>query len=542
MNLSKEIKFQPDVLQCMIEGTNELANTVKSTLGPKGRYVVIERGQGYPKSTKDGVSVAKEIFFDNPYKNLGAQMIKQVAIKSCDEAGDGTTTATVLAQALINKGYKAIQTVGNPVWIKKGMEKACYDITKELENMAIPVNSTNDIRNIATISANNDRNIGDLIASAMEQIGEYGSITVAESTTGKTELEVVSGMSTDQGLLSPYLINNYEKMDCEFQDCQLLLVDGKVVDFDNQIAKYIDYCANTLHKPLVILAEDFSNDVLANIIYWATPDVKSKRMGFDLSVAKAPGFGNRRLQLLEDIAALTDATVITKDKGLILGETDMNVFGGCEKIVIKQFETSIYGGYGSKEAVEERIKYLQGQIASAMCEADKEPYIQRLAKLTGGMAVIKAGGNSDLEIKEVKDRLDDAISAAKSAKEEGIVPGGGTALYLISKELKPNNATFNNNNEMEFNYGYNLVLEAIQEPIKTILTNAGEDVSEILININKKQGYDALTGSYVDLIDEGIIDPTKVVRCALQNAISVASVLLTTSAAIVTDRNAKEIK
>lgn len=530
VNLSKEIKFGNEVREKMQHGADELANAVKSTLGPKGRYVVIERGQGYPKSTKDGVSVAKEIFFEDHYKNVGAQMIKQVATKSADEAGDGTTTATVLAQALLDEGNKAVSSGINPVFIKRGMEDACQEVISKLKEMSKQVNSTEDLKNIATISANNDMEIGGLIADAMEQIGDFGSITVSESNTGKTELEVVPGMTFDQGLISPYLINNYDKMCCEFQEVQLLLVDGKVNDF-NTLVPYIEHCSNALHKPLVVIAEDFTNDALTNIIYWATPDVKAKRMGLDLAAVKAPGFGNRRLQILEDLAALTGGTVITADKGLILGETDMEVFGQAERIVIKQYETAIYGGYGTEEQVNNRIKYIQSQMDNTISDYDKIQYTERLSKMNSGMAIIKAGGNSELEIKEKKDRLDDAIKAAKAAKEEGIVIGGGTALYLISKGLKLENEYLKN---QAYVVGYNLIKKACQAPIRTILENSGLDnIEEVLVKITKDLGYNARTEEFVNLEESGIIDPTKVVRCALQNAVSVAGVMLTTAATIV---------
>jgi len=535
MNLNKEITFGNEVRSKMQQGADELANAVKSTLGPKGRYVVIERGQGYPKSTKDGVSVAKEIFFSDHYKNVGAQMIKQVAIKSGNEAGDGTTTATVLAQALIDEGNRVVASGINPVFIKAGMECAKKEVIDLLKKVAKPVSSSEDIKNIATISANNDVQIGSLIAEAMEQIGDYGLITVGESSTGKNELEVVPGMCFDQGLISPYLINNYEKMCCEFKDCNLLLIDGKVNDFESLIS-YIQYCSEQ-HQALVIIAEDFSNDALSNIIYWATPDVKAKRMGIDLAAVKAPGYGNRRIQILEDIAALTAGTVITKDKGLVVGETGVEVFGKVERIVIKQFETALYGGYGTEEQLKNRIKYIEKDMANTISDYDKEKYKERLAKLQGGMAVINAGGNSELEIKETKDRLDDAISAAKSAKEEGIVSGGGSALYLISKKLKgaPKNS------HTDFITGYNILVKALSAPIKTILENAGVDnIERILIDINEKQLYNARDDVFEDISTTKILDPTKVVRCALENAVSVASVMLTTSCAIVSDDNGKE--
>lgn len=541
MNLNKEVLFGSTVREKMQEGADILANAVKSTLGPKGRYVVIERGQGYPKSTKDGVSVAKEIFFKDHYKNLGAQMIKQVATKSADEAGDGTTTATVLAQTLLDKGNLVVTSGINPVFLKVGMERACKDVIDKLKNYSTPVKDSSDILHVATISANNDLEIGEMIAQGMKEIGDYGLMTVAESTNGKTELEVVSGMTFDQGLTSPYLINNYSKMCCEFQDCNLLLVDGKINDF-NEVVPYIQYCTD--HKlPLVILAQDFSSDVLANIIYYATPNVKEKTPGLPLAAVKAPGYGDRRLQILEDIAILTGGQVITKDKGLILGETDMTVFGTVERIIIKQYETALYGGAGTKEALEERVKYIEGRMENTISEYDKIQYKERLAKLTGGMAVIKAGGSSDLEIKERKDRLDDAIYAAKSAKEEGIVPGGGTALYLIAQELRGTNISLSDEtiDTVAFTYGYNLVLDACEAPIKTILQNAGiPNIERVLIHVDKDTLYDARKNEYVAIKNSTIIDPTKVVRCALQNAVSVVGVMLTTSAAIVSEDSIEE--
>ena len=533
-NLLKEVKSGQEIRSKMIEGVDILANAVKETLGPKGRNVVIEQSNGmnYPHITKDGVSVARSIFLKDKYQNLGAQMIKQVAAKSADDAGDGTTTATVLAQAMIHEGVKYLAGGLNPIFIKRGMDSACKDIVEELKQISKKVTTNDEIKSVATISANGDKEIGSLIAEAMEKVGEYGVVTVGESENNETYLEYVEGLSFDRGFISPYLINDPQKLETVFEDCYLLLVDSKISNFEQELVPILNQ-ANEMNKfPLVIMAEDFTGNVIPSVIANVLPNPKANSLGLPISIVKAPGYGERRIHLLEDIAAITGATVISKDKGTSLQTCGVEVLGCVDKIRIGQFETVLIGGHGTKEAINNRIDTIKSQMKVTFSDYDKQTYKERLSKITGGIAVLKVGSATELEMKEKKDRIDDALAATKSAMEEGIITGGGSALYRISKKFLSNNKEDTSN--LSFSKGYDLVLKSIQAPIKQILTNAGEEnIDSILTKIEEGAGYDVSNETYGDMFELGIIDPTKVVRCALENSTSIAGLLLTTACGIV---------
>ena len=537
MSLNKEVMFGQDVRKKIQEGADTLANAVKVTLGPKGRNVVIEKGYGYPHSTKDGVSVAREFFFEDHYMNLGAQMLKQVAARTVEECGDGTTTATVLAQSLLQSGNKAVASGLNPVFIKEGMEAACEFAVNELEKVSKDISNNEEIENVATISANNDREIGSLIAEAMEKVGEYGVITVGESESNETYLEYNEGLSFDRGYLHYSMINDPIKLECSFDNPYILLVDAKLTNFNGQVLPFLQQAVQENKLPLVIIAEDFAGDAYSSLLLNIMPS--KDRAPLPLALVKAPGYGDRRLHLLEDIGILTGATVVSETKGLTLDTVTTAVLGRCGKFKAKQFESIIIDGKGEKKDIEDRIAYLKQQADITPSDYDKQTFKERIAKLTSGIAVIKVGGKSELEIKEKKDRLDDAISATKSAIEEGIVAGGGTALYNISKLLDAGVKDVN----QDFLVGWKAVAKACQAPIKQIMTNAGIDnPTELLAEVNENQGWDIRNMKIINLIERGIIDPAKVVRCALENAVSVASLMITTEAAIVSADKAEDVK
>lgn len=537
MSLNKEVMFGQDVRKKIQEGADTLANAVKVTLGPKGRNVVIEKGYGYPHSTKDGVSVAREFFFEDHYMNLGAQMLKQVAARTVEECGDGTTTATVLAQSLLQSGNKAVASGLNPVFIKEGMEAACEFAVNELEKVSKDISNNEEIENVATISANNDREIGSLIAEAMEKVGEYGVITVGESESNETYLEYNEGLSFDRGYLHYSMINDPIKLECSFDNPYILLVDAKLTNFNGQVLPFLQQAVQENKLPLVIIAEDFAGDAYSSLLLNIMPS--KDRAPLPLALVKAPGYGDRRLHLLEDIGILTGATVVSETKGLTLDTVTTAVLGRCGKFRAKQFESIIIDGKGEKKDIEDRIAYLKQQADITPSDYDKQTFKERIAKLTSGIAVIKVGGKSELEIKEKKDRLDDAISATKSAIEEGIVAGGGTALYNISKLLDAGVKDVN----QDFLVGWKAVAKACQAPIKQIMTNAGIDnPTELLAEVNENQGWDIRNMKIINLIERGIIDPAKVVRCALENAVSVASLMITTEAAIVSADKAEDVK
>ena len=537
MSLNKEVMFGQDVRKKIQEGADTLANAVKVTLGPKGRNVVIEKGYGYPHSTKDGVSVAREFFFEDHYMNLGAQMLKQVAARTVEECGDGTTTATVLAQSLLQSGNKAVASGLNPVFIKEGMEAACEFAVNELEKASKDISNNEEIKNVATISANNDKEIGALIAEAMEKVGEYGVITVGESESNETYLEYNEGLSFDRGYLHYSMINDPIKLECSFDNPYILLVDAKLTNFNGQVLPFLQQAVQENKLPLVIIAEDFAGDAYSSLLLNIMPS--KDRAPLPLALVKAPGYGDRRLHLLEDIGILTGATVVSETKGLTLDTVTTAVLGRCGKFRAKQFESIIIDGKGEKKDIEDRIAYLKQQADITPSDYDKQTFKERIAKLTSGIAVIKVGGKSELEIKEKKDRLDDAISATKSAIEEGIVAGGGTALYNISKLLDTGVKDVN----QDFLVGWKAVAKACQAPIKQIMTNAGIDnPTELLAEVNENQGWDIRNIKIINLIERGIIDPAKVVRCALGNAVSVASLMITTEAAIVSADKAEDVK
>lgn len=537
MSLNKEVMFGQDVRKKIQEGADTLANAVKVTLGPKGRNVVIEKGYGYPHSTKDGVSVAREFFFEDHYMNLGAQMLKQVAARTVEECGDGTTTATVLAQSLLQSGNKAVASGLNPVFIKEGMEAACEFAVNELEKVSKDISNNEEIKNVATISANNDKEIGALISEAMEKVGEYGVITVGESESNETYLEYNEGLSFDRGYLHYSMINDPIKLECSFDNPYILLVDAKLTNFNGQVLPFLQQAVQENKLPLVIIAEDFAGDAYSSLLLNIMPS--KDRAPLPLALVKAPGYGDRRLHLLEDIGILTGATVVSETKGLTLDTVTTAVLGRCGKFRAKQFESIIIDGKGEKKDIEDRIAYLKQQADITPSDYDKQTFKERIAKLTSGIAVIKVGGKSELEIKEKKDRLDDAISATKSAIEEGIVAGGGTALYNISKILDVGVKDVN----QDFLVGWKAVAKACQAPIKQIMTNAGIDnPTELLAEVNENQGWDIRNMKIINLIERGIIDPAKVVRCALENAVSVASLMITTEAAIVSADKAEDVK
>lgn len=540
MSLNKDVLFGQEVRNKIQEGANILANAVKSTLGPKGRNVVIEKGPGYPHSTKDGVSVAREFFFEDHYMNLGAQMLKQVAARSADKVADGTTTSTVLAQAMLNEGNKGVASGLNPIFIKKGMEEAVKDLIEEVKNNSKPVSNTQELKAVASISANNDEEIGSLVSEAIEKVGKYGEVTLAESESENTYLDFTKGWSFDQGYATPYLINDLEHLEAVYENPYVLLVDKELTNFNLEVLPFLERVLSEQKFPLVILATDYKGDVPSTLIQNILPQ-KTNRTTLPIAWAKAPGFGARRAQMMQDIAILTGATLVTEDAGLRLQEVTTAVLGRCDKVRMKQFETILVGGAGNKEDIDARIAYLKQQAEITPSDYDREKNYERISKMTGGIAVIKVGANSDLEMKEKKDRFDDAIGATKAAREEGIVAGGGTALYNASQVLQEKLSNVQGNDT--FKYGYKLVLKAAEAPIRQIMLNAGiENPDKVLSHVNLETGFDAREEKLVDLFAAGIIDPTKVVRCALENAVSVASLMITTEVAIVSADKAENIK
>lgn len=542
-NLSKEIKSNQEARMAMLEGVNILADTVKQTLGPKGRFVVIEKGYAIPHITKDGVTVANSIFLEDKFQNLGAQIIKQAASKSAEMSGDGTTTSTVIAQKIIQEGNKVINSGLNPVEVIKGISDATKTVVEFLKVNAKPVQSNEDLKNIATISANNDSEIGNIIAKAMEAVGEYGTVTVADSKDTSTTLTVENGLSYDKGWISPYLMNSPTKLESTYEDCYVLLVNKKLNNFKTDLLPILTQCVEQAKMPLVIIAEDFLGDVPTNLI---TNYLKG---GLQITAAKAPGFGNRRAELIEDLAVISGATVVSDDKGLLLSEITPEVLGKVAKIKVAQYETVLTGYDTYSQAIKERVLMLKSQMESTISDYDRNQYVERIAKLTGGIAVIKVGGNTEAEIKELKDRIDDALGSVKAAKKEGIIAGSGLILYFISEYI---NARFNKyvlKPSFEYQQGWKIILNAISEPLKQILINAGVDNLEKIISqldyvsfyeddrIFRSKGFNANTMQFEDLMKSGVIDPVKVVRCALENAVSAAKSLLMTSSVIVSKYN-----
>jgi len=519
---AKEVKFSDDARHKMMKGVNVLANAVKVTLGPKGRNAVLEKSFGAPTITKDGVSVAKEIELADKFENMGAQMVKEVASHTSDEAGDGTTTATVLAQAILREGLKAVAAGMNPMDLKRGVDKASISIVEQLRELSKPCEDDRAIAQVGTISANADESIGNIIAEAMGKVGKEGVITVEEGSALENELDVVEGMQFDRGYLSPYFINNAESQSAELEDPYILLHDKKVSNI-RDLLPLLEAVAKS-GKPLLIVSEDVEGEALATLV------VNTIRGIVKVAAVKAPGFGDRRKAMLQDIATLTDGTVISEEVGLSLEKAGLDDLGRAKKIQVTKENTTIIDGAGKAEEIKARVEQIRKQIDDATSDYDREKLQERVAKLSGGVAVIKVGAATEIEMKEKKARVEDALHATRAAVEEGVVPGGGVALLRALDgmlELKG----FNHDQDM----GINILRRAAEEPLRQIVANAGEDAAVVLNKVREGDGnfgYNAATGEYGDMLEMGILDPTKVTRLALQNATSVAGLLLTTEAMV----------
>ncbi|MCZ8178963.1 MAG: chaperonin GroEL [Rhizobium sp.] len=520
---AKEVKFNTDAREKMLRGVDILANAVKVTLGPKGRNVVIDKSFGAPRITKDGVSVAKEIELEDKFENMGAQMLREVASKTNDLAGDGTTTATVLAQAIVKEGAKAVASGMNPMDLKRGIDLAVDAVVKELKNNARKISNNSEIAQVGTISANGDTEIGRYLAEAMEKVGNDGVITVEEAKTADTELEVVEGMQFDRGYLSPYFVTNQEKMRVELDDPYILIHEKKLSNLQ-ALLPVLEAVVQS-GKPLLIIAEDVEGEALATLV------VNKLRGGLKVAAVKAPGFGDRRKAMLEDIAILTGGTVISEDLGIKLENVTLNMLGRSKKVSIEKENTTVINGAGSKAEIDGRVAQIKAQIEETSSDSDRVKLQERLAKLAGGVAVIRVGGSTEVEVKEKKDRVDDALHATRAAVEEGILPGGGVALLRSVKALE-NLKTANEDQRV----GIDIIRRAIEAPVRQIAENAGAEGSIIVGKLREKSefayGWNAQTGEYGDLFAQGVIDPAKVVRTALQDAASVAGLLITTEAMI----------
>lgn len=519
--MAKNITFSDDARNKLYKGVEKLNDAVKVTMGPRGRNVLIQKSFGAPAITKDGVSVAKEIELEDTIENMGASLVKEVANKTNDEAGDGTTTATVLAHSIFKEGLRNITAGANPIEVKRGMDKEVAAIISELKNLSKPVNDKKEITQVASISANSDLTIGELIADAMEKVGKDGVITVEEAKSINDELNVVEGMQFDRGYLSPYFVTNAEKMTVELSSALILLYDKKITNLKDLLP--VLEAVQKTGKPLLIVAEDIEGEALATLV------VNKLRGVLNISAVKAPGFGDRRKAMLEDIAILTGGTVVSEELGRTLESAGLEDLGEAESIVIDKDNTTIVNGKGEKSAIEARISQIKSQIAETTSDYDREKLEERLAKLSGGVAVIKVGAATETEMKEKKDRVDDALSATKAAVEEGVVMGGGSALVRASKKV-------NLDLKGDEKIGADIVRRAVFAPLRQIAENAGFDggvvAHEIESSSDDKLGFDAATGEYVNMFEAGIIDPVKVSRVALQNAVSVASMLLTTEATV----------
>ena len=520
--MAKEIKFEREAQQAVLSGVNQLASAVKATLGPRGRNVLIEKTFGAPVVTKDGVSVAKEIELEDKFENMGAQMVKEVASKTSDVAGDGTTTATVLAQAIFREGIKLVAAGHDPMKLKRGVEKSVDVVVESIRRQSKQIKDRTEIAQVATVSANGDETIGNIIADAMEKVGKDGVITVEEGRSLDTELDVVEGMQFDRGYLSPYFVTEPEKMTVELDDPYILMYDKKISNMKD-LVPLLEEVARAA-KPLLILAEDVEGEALATLV------VNKIRGTLKAAAAKAPGFGDRRKAMLEDIAALTGGQVISEEAGMKLEAAKLEDLGTAKRVVIDRDDTTIVGGAGSKATIEGRIRQIKAQVDAASGEYDREKLQERLAKLAGGVAVIRVGAATETEMKEKKDRVEDALNATRAAVEEGIVPGGGVA--LIRAVLAVNKYDGADDEEQA---GVNIVKKALEEPLREIAANAGWDGSIVVEKVSNGKGsfgFDAAKLEYGDLIGAGIIDPSKVVRSAMQNASSVAGLLLTTEALV----------
>ncbi len=528
---AKEFHFSNDARMRMLKGVNILANAVKVTLGPKGRNVIISQSWGSPKITKDGVTVAKSIDLADRFENMGAQMVKEVASQTASVAGDGTTTATVLAQAIIREGYKSISAGYNPMDLKRGIDAAIKAATEELKKLSKPCSDGKAIGQVATVSANWNTDVGDILALAMKKVGKDGVITVEEGKSLETELELVEGMQFDRGYLSAYFVNNSEKMLAELEDPYVLLYDGKITNV-REILPLLESVAKA-GKSLLIVAENIEGEALATLV------VNTLRGIIKVAAVKAPGFGDSRKAMLEDLAVITGGTLITEELGISLETADIQDLGSAKRVVVSKDNTTVVGGTGAKKLIAARVKQIRAQIESSSSDYDSEKLQQRVAKLTGGVALIKVGAATEIEMKEKKDLVDDALHATRAAIEEGIVPGGGLALIRAADAIKGKVITANADQQI----GVDIALRAMEEPFRQIVANAGVEASVVLSKIRSKKGnhgYNAQTEEYEDLVAAGIIDPTKVTRTALQNAGSIAGLMLTTEVMISDKASKKE--
>ncbi|MDY0009012.1 MAG: chaperonin GroEL [Bdellovibrionales bacterium] len=520
---AKDVKFSADARQKMLKGVDTLANAVKVTLGPKGRNVVIQKSFGAPRITKDGVTVAKEVELEDNFENMGAQMVREVASKSNDMAGDGTTTATVLAQAIFREGVKSVAAGMNPMDLKRGIDMAVDAVIEDIKKRAKKIASNNEVAQVGTISANGDREVGEMLAKAMQKVGNEGVITIEEAKSFDTELDVVEGMQFDRGYLSPYFITNADKMVCEMDSPYILFFEKKLSNLQSMLP--ILEAVVQSGKPLLIVAEDVEGEALATLV------VNKLRGGLKVAAVKAPGFGDRRKAMLEDMAILTSGEVISEDLGIKLETVTLNQLGRAKKVRITKDDTTIIGGAGAKKELEARVAQIKAQIEETSSDYDREKLQERLAKLAGGVAVIRVGGATEVEVKERKDRVEDAMHATRAAVEEGIIPGGGTALLYGKRALK-NLKPANRDQEV----GIEIIGRALEAPIRQIAFNAGVEGSIVVGKLTEQKeanfGYDAQKDKYCDLVAAGIIDPVKVVRTALQGAASVAGLMITTEATI----------
>lgn len=521
---AKDIKYQEEARTKILKGVQTLSNAVKVTLGPKGRNVVIDKSYGAPQVTKDGVTVAKEVELDDKHENMGAQMVKEVASKTADKAGDGTTTATILAEAIYTEGLRNVTAGANPMDLKRGIDKGVKVVVEELSKIARPVTNQKEISQVATISANNDAEIGSIIADAMERVGKNGTITVEEAKGFETTLDVVEGMNFDRGYLSAYFMTNAESQEAVLEDAYVLLYEKKISNM-KEFLPILQAVAES-GKPLLIIAEDVEGEALATLV------VNRIRAGLKVCAVKAPGFGDRRKAMLEDIAILTGGQLIAEELGMKLESTTIDMLGRVKKVVVKKEDTTLVEGAGEKAKIEERCGLIQRQIADSTSDYDKEKLQERLAKLSGGVAVIRVGAATEVEMKEKKDRVDDAQHATAAAVEEGILPGGGTALLRCIPALEELAQKL----ESDERIGVRIILKALSAPLRQIAQNAGKEgslVCQKVLSLPTNEGYNALTDEYVDMLVAGILDPMKVTRSALESAASIASMLLTTEATIV---------
>ncbi len=520
---AKDVKFSGEAREKMLRGVDTLANAVKVTLGPKGRNVVLDKSFGAPRITKDGVTVAKEIELEDKFENMGAQMVREVAQKTNDQAGDGTTTATVLAQAIVREGAKSVAAGMNPMDLKRGINIAVAAVVKDIERRSKKVGSSAEVAQVGTLAANGDSKVGKMIAEAMQKVGNEGVITVEEAKALDTEVEIVEGMQFDRGYLSPYFITNAEKMVAELEDAFVLLHEKKLSGLQAMLPVLESIVQ--AGKPLLIVAEDVEGEALATLV------VNKLRGGLKVAAVKAPGFGDRRKAMLEDIAILTGGQLISEDLGIKLENVSTSMLGRAKRVIIEKEKTTIVDGAGKKKDIEARVGQIKAQIEETTSDYDREKLQERLAKLAGGVAVIRVGGATEIEVKEKKDRVEDALNATRAAVEEGIVPGGGVALLRAKKAV---GKIANDNADVQA--GINIVLKALEAPARQIAENSGMEgsivVGKILENKSETFGFDAQTENYVDLVDKGIVDPAKVVRAALQDAASVAGLLVTTEAMV----------